>query len=460
MTIKSILFILIAFFFNTSKIIAQITFEKSYALQVVSEGNSVKQTLDGGYIVAGTYVTKTSDSGVVEWIYPKKTSYVNTTSDSGFILISNNTNIIFTKLNKLGDTIWTSLFTEGVWAREAYSIEQTNDGGYIVAGRFQDVAGSGMMLLKLSNTGIKQWKKTFMEPTSAAFCYGRSVHQTADGGYIIAGYTYINFYDSTAHKDVFVVKTDSVGNNQWMKNYGSSKDEYIYEIHELPNGEFIMAGSQYDSLSTSSKMFALKLNAQGDTIWTGTYKTSYESELKSIWPTTDGSFIGVGSSNESTSGGKKNLSVIKINASGTLIWDKEFGGIENDYGNAIQQTIDGGYIMTGATDQNTSSFGKMYLIKLDSSGNLNYPLTNQFIENNHSNISIFPNPASKDIHLFLPFEQATLRVFSSNGLLILNKELKKGLNHLSLSMCKAGIYFIEIRNEKGVLKTEQLFVEN
>ena len=209
----------------------------------------------------------------------KSADYVNTTTDSGYILVSNNGNVLFTKLDKLGDTVWTNVYAEGLWAREAYSIEQTSDGGYIVAGRYQDFSGSGMMLLKLNSSGGKVWRKTFSESTSAGFCYGRSVHQTSDGGYILAGYTEMDYYDTTRHTNFFVVKTDSAGNSQWIKHHGGSENEYAFEIHPIANGNYILAGRQYDSLSNGTNMYLLKLNALGDTIWTHSYGGTFESEL-------------------------------------------------------------------------------------------------------------------------------------------------------------------------------------
>ena len=202
--------------FNSSN--AQITFDKTYGSLADEEGNAVMQTWDGGYIMGDSRnLIKTSDSGIVEWSKPIPASYVNITSDSGYILLHNNGDIDFTRVDQQGNTIWTTTYSNGLWAREAFSIEQTADGGFIAGGRFQDFSGSGMMLLKLNALGGISWKKTFWEPTSAAFCYGRAVHQTPDGGYILAGYTHINHYDSTRHKDIYVVKTDSVGTSQWIK---------------------------------------------------------------------------------------------------------------------------------------------------------------------------------------------------------------------------------------------------
>ena len=86
------------------------------------------------------------------WTKPYPSDYVNLTVDSGFILIHSSGDIQITKVNNMGDVLWTSSYEEGIWAREGYAIEQTLDGGYIIGGRFQDFAGSGMMLLKLDQT--------------------------------------------------------------------------------------------------------------------------------------------------------------------------------------------------------------------------------------------------------------------------------------------------------------------
>ena len=205
---------------------AQIRFEKVYGSNFFEEAKSVKQSPDGGYIIGGTNLVKVDAYGTEEWSMPLASSYVNTTDNQGYILInSNSPTITFTKVDLNGITVWQTNYSEGIWANHGRYIEQVDDGGYIVAGNFQSVTGSGMLLLKLDPLGNKLWQRTFSEATSAAFCHGFSTQQTSDKGFIIAGYTYIDYYTESRHKDVFIVKTDSLGNEQWRKSFGGEMDD-------------------------------------------------------------------------------------------------------------------------------------------------------------------------------------------------------------------------------------------
>lgn len=436
---------------------AQITFEKTYGGVLTEVGKSVRQTFDGGYIIGGTNLVKTNDSGVVEWTKPYPSEYANTTSDSGYILIHNDDDIYFTKVNQIGDTVWSTSYTAGLWAREGYSIEETSDGGYIVAGRFQDFSGSGMMLLKLNALGGVSWRKAWSEPTSAGFCYGLSAHETADSGFIIAGYTYIDYYDSNKHKDVFVVKTDSLGNQQWRRNYGGNTDEFGYDIQQTTAGNYLVAGSQYDTATSRPKMYLLKLNVVGDTIWSKRYKDLSMSELKSVWQTTDGSYVVAGSSDASNPGSWTSLSVLKLDTSGTVIWDKEYGGDDFDYANEIRQTSDGGYIVTGLSDLGGPANGDMYLIKLDSLGNRSYPVS--LTETTaRSGIVLYPNPSNGIIYIRSAVSNASIRIFNLEGKEVWSNDIMEGENVIDSKYLTTGIYLYHLQVKQEVIKTGKLFI--
>ena len=447
-----------ALFFLNFMALAQITFERTYPLQVASVGNSVKQTLDGGYVVGGTYVTKTNDSGRVEWIYPKPADYINTTVDSGYIVIQNAGDIFFTKLDKRGDSTWRKSYGAGLWAREGNAIEQTADGGYIVAGRFQDFSGSGMMLLKLNQQGGVSWKKTFWEATSAAFAYGQSVHQTSDGGYIMAGYTYKDYYTSSQHKDVMLVKTDSLGSSQWTRYYGGTADEYAYSAQITPSG-YIVAGSQYDSVSSATNMFLLKLNTQGDTLWTKTFGGTFESEFKSVALTTDGGYILTGSSNISSSGGTSNVSVVKVDSTGNIRWTKEFGGIDTDKGNEILQTTDGGFILTGLANSNSTSTGVMYLIKMDSLGNTILPMSILQSHSRASAIKLYPNPTNGTVTILTKIENSIIHIYNLEGKEVQKQILVAGSNTLHFHSLSKGIYTHRIYKGLDLIEQGKIYLK-
>jgi len=274
-------------------------------------GYSVQQTSDGGYIITGT-------KGF--W----STSYV--------YLIKTNVN---------GDTTWTKIFG-GTGSDSGYSVQQTSDGGYIIAG--YNGYSYSVYLIKTDANGNQVWTKT-----NRAFSYGYSVQQTSDGGYIITG--------EWLYPYVYLIKTNANGDTIWAKTYGRTCG---YSVQQTSDGGYIITGNRYGGV------YLIKTNANGDTIWTKTFGGTGNGY--SVRQTSDGGYIIAGYTSSFGAGGY-DVYLIKTNANGDTIWTKTFGGTGNDCGYSVQQTLDGGYIIAGYT----SSFGAggydVYLIKTDANGN-------------------------------------------------------------------------------------------
>lgn len=452
------LFVLTIFLFDSGY--AQITFEKSYGPTYFQQGKSVKQTPDGGYILVGTNdLIKTNDSGVVEWTKPYPADVVDVTADSNYIIMRNYGDIYFTKVDKIGDTIWSTVYDQGLWAREGHHIKQTNDGGFIVTGRFQDFSGSGMMMLKLNSIGGVSWKRAFWEPTSAAFAYGQSVLQTADNGYIMAGHTYINYYDSSRHMDIMLVKTDSTGAQQWIKYIGDSTiEERAYSMQETVGGGYILAGSRLDSATSAKQMYLLKLDQLGDTIWTRTYGSNHTSEFKSVVETNDFGYILTGYSNIVTNGGAYDVELRKVDSNGNTQWTRLYGGIDDDKANEIQQTTDGGYIITGYTNSSAFNNGNVYLLKLNESGDLVYP-TAVYGFHIQPKVLIYPNPSTGFINIDSEIANASIRIFSLKGREVFSQELKKGKNRLDITYLAKGSYLYQLSAGSEIVQNGKFLIE-
>ena len=354
-----------------STIEAQITFEKTYGTAAFEEANSIRQTLDGGYILGGTNLVKVNDTGAQEWSQPYPALFASPTSDTGYILIDGGSSLMtFTKVASNGDTIWQTDYSEGLWSNEGEYIEQVQDGGYIVAGRFQSFTGSGMLLLKLDSEGKKVWQKTFSETTSAGFNYGFSAQETQDNGFIIAGYSNINHYDSTRHRDVIIVKTDSVGNEQWREFYGGINDDQGSFVKQDADGNFFISGTTHSyGTAAGSNMYLIKLNGLGDSLWTQTYGGSLDETATGLWPTNDGGCIMVGSTVSFTSGDQDGY-MVKTDSDGNELWTKEYGGLGIQVIQSVQQTADGGYAMAGYTNSTGAGDFDMFMLKTDSLGDI------------------------------------------------------------------------------------------
>jgi hypothetical protein len=443
------------------KLSAQITFEKTFGTVLTEEAKSIRQTVDGGYIIGGTNLVKIDEYGVEEWSKPYPSLFANLTSDSGYILItSSSPDIFFTKVDAIGDTLWQTNFREGVWANEGNYIEQTEDGGFIVTGRFQSVTGSGMMLLKLSSTGNKVWRRAFSEATSAGFCEGYSVQQTSDKGYILTGTSYINYYDSTRNEDVFIVKTDSLGNEQWRRFFGGSNDDAGYSVRQDNANNYLIAG-RTNSYNTNfgSNMYLIKLDSNGDSLWTNTYGGDYMETATGLWLTKDNGYILSGSSNTFSNGDFDGY-VVKTDNNGDTLWTNHYGGIGIDALSSVQETSDNGYVLAGMTNSMGAGGLDMYVLKTDSLGNV---LNQNSIANNNGinlNVRIYPNPSRGRIVVSSNEKYSSIQIINVLGKTIYANMSPSLETSIDLSKHEKGIYLYQIKlNKPSSMKSGKIVIE-
>jgi hypothetical protein len=250
-------------------------------------------------------------------------------------------------------------------------IQQTNDGGFIVTGRSfsndGDVSGNhgeaDLWVVKLNNTGTIDWQKS-LGGTDREIAY--SIQQTMDGGYIVAGFSRSNDGDVSGNHgnaDFWVVKLSSVGTIEWQKSLGGSLDDYAYSILQTNDGGYIVAGFSNSNDGDVSgnhggnDFWVVKLNNTGTIEWQKSLGGSTEDIGAFIQQTSDGGYIlsGTSLSNDGDVSGNHNAQdcwVVKLTSLGTIEWQKSLGGSLADSGGPIQQTNDGGYILSGFSSSN------------------------------------------------------------------------------------------------------------
>ncbi|SMC63143.1 autotransporter outer membrane beta-barrel domain-containing protein [Moheibacter sediminis] len=344
---------------------------------------SIQQTSDGGYIVAGRStssangdVTGTNKGEFDSWIV---------------------------KFDASGNKVWDKLYG-GSGSDGASFIQQTSDGGYIIAGYSTssangDVTGTNKgdgdcWIVKLDASGNKIWDKLY---GGSAEDSTNSIQQTSDGGYIIAGTSQSSASGdvsdtSNGNNDYWIVKLDASGNKIWDKLYGGSGIDLASSIQQTTDGGYIIAGTSQSSASGdvtdtsngNNDYWIVKLDASGNKIWDKLYGGSGNDWANSIQKTTDGGYIVAGYSDSSASGDVSGISkgirdywVLKLDAAGNKSWDKLYGGNSIDDAFSVQQTADGGYIIAGYSLSSASGdvsgtnkgFGDYWIVKLDASGN-------------------------------------------------------------------------------------------
>jgi len=204
-----------------------------------------------------------------------------------------------------------------------------------------------------------EWSRTF---DGGGSDWGYSVQQTSDGGYIIAGITYSR---GDGYGDVYLIKTDSNGNLQWSRTFGGSSTDWGESVYQTADGGYIVVGEANSFGVNGSDVYLIKTDPDGNLLWNRTFGGENYDWGESVQQTADGGYIIVGVTNSSGSG-RNDVYIIKTDSNGNLQWSKTLGSSEDDVGFSVQQTDDGGYIIAGGTNSSKAGYD-VWLIKLKSS---------------------------------------------------------------------------------------------
>lgn len=398
---KSIRLIISFFFAFTCSIHLNAQWTKIYGGNGEDNAYLILQTADGGYIVAGdthsfesltTYlwILKIDLNGAVEWQnlyssgYYKNLLTIQQASDGGYIVGSNGSSfykkneIWFSKLGSSGN-----IDEIGSYARvidsDANFIQQTSDGGFILTGTIflSEEKKNDIWVAKLTSTGNIEWQRTYggSENDNA-----RSLQQTSDGGYIVAGDT--NSFGAQG-SSIWILKLFSTGTLDWQRKYGRIGQESARSIQQTDDGGYILGGLAYSS-GSEEDVWVLKLNASGNIEWQRTYGGSNKDYIYDIHQTGDGGYI-VGANTLSFGAGGKDFWMLKLTILGNIEWQKTFGTSLDEEAYSIQQTNDGGYIVAGGISSFSSGLNDFLILKLLPDGNTG--LGCRFIEDSDARVS-------------------------------------------------------------------------
>ena len=351
-------------------------------------GFSVQQTTDEGYIIAGStesfgagdcdvWLIKTDENGDMVWnrtfggsAYDSSAS-VQLTNDGGYVVIGYTwssgagSDVWLIKTDDNGTQSWNRTFG-GIRDDKGYSIWPTIDFGYIIVGETWSLnMGGDVWMIKTDVNGNEQWNKTF---GGVKVDHGYAIQQTIDEGYIIAGSTE-SF--GAGDFDVWLIKTDAEGNEMWDKTFGRGGFDQGLSVQQTTDGGYIITGSQTDSSDGRQNVWLIKTDTNGNEQWNTTFGGTQDDYGYAVQQTADAGYILVGETWASGAGGE--VWLIKVNADGERIWDKTYGGTYTDWGVSIQQTTDEGYIITGSTMSFGAEYQDVLLIKTDENGTISDP---------------------------------------------------------------------------------------
>lgn len=246
---------------------------------------------------------------------------------------------------------------------------QTSDQGYILAGMIYDDMGMGdtdVFVVKTDAEGNMQWNQTFGSPELYADDGAYSVVQASDGGFIIGGWLSSSSISST---DFWLIKTDVNGNMEWNKTYGGTGEEKAYSIISTVDGGYALLGTNSPYGTSHRDVWLVKTDQNGDMQWNKTYNIAEYDSGRAVVQTVDGGFAIAGGT---SSGADSNFLLIKTNASGETEWNQTYGGLGGESAYSLVQTGDGGYALAGVYTPSGSFKPDMWLVKTNSSGNMEW----------------------------------------------------------------------------------------
>lgn len=440
-------------------------------------GLGIIQTSDGGYAISGRstttnvlglgltdgYIVKLSSAGVVQWnralggYEMDEFRSIVQTPDGGLVAAGysstfcfgiGNSDVYVVKLDISGNIQWTRN-VGGSGSDFGSKIVQTIDGGFVIAGSTTSYGqgNSDVYCVKLNSSGVLQWTTTV---GGSQWDSGASIIQTADGGFIIAGQT-TSF--GSGMEDFYVVKIDGNGNLSWTRTIGGSGTDQALDIIQTSTGDYVIAGWTNSYGAGNYDFYAVKLNNNGNLMWTRTIGGAGFEKAYSLTIDSDGGYVITGSSS-SFNWGSGAMYIVKLDTNGNTCANHGTGGVVGSGG----VSSSGGSTGTGG---NTATGG----VSGTGGGTLNLCFTTGIIEVNNlsEELKVFPNPSSgifKVNTLKLPYSKYSLHVWNILGEQIFNKEDFGAEEEtiIDLSSQPKGIYFIKAYDSRNQF-IQKLIVE-
>jgi hypothetical protein len=426
----------------------------------------VLETVDGGFILSGrtnysptdvdAWLVKTNSAGDVEWsrtLGGGQTEIANEVvlrPGGGYAMIglttsygAGNEDVYFATVTAQGDAQ-----SFNYWGGASYDVGHdltpTTDGGFIIGGETRSF-GSGWMdfyLIKANETGAEQWTQTFGGPEPDV-CY--AVQQVSDG-YALAGYT--TSYGA-GEADAWLVRTNSAGQMLWSRTFGWGTNDVAYDMIATSDGGFALAGHTQSGGSGDRDFYLVKTDGNGTLQWNHTYGGQYDEFCNSVQQTSDGGYILTGST--SSFGSNGDIWLARVSSTGALLWSRTFGGSGAEDALTVDVISNGGFILGGMT----TSFGAIdwdiWLVRTGPDPALGANDAPPALPTSTS-LHVYPNPFNPvaTISFDLPREvTGRLVVYDELGreaATLMNGRLSAGHHQMQLngSAWSSGVYFVQL----------------
>lgn len=410
-----------AWVLKVNSITGKLIWSRTFGTDVLEQAHWIEATADGGMVVLGF--------------------------SNGLLPRQGRHDYLLFKLDADGNEEWMKL--HGGRLRDiGFCVHKAHGAGYVLAGysKTDNIRGD-IRVYRVDDAGELVWDSLYQSPFVD---YGHQISKTPDGGYLIVGSESGFYYPSSLdhgkdNAEVFLIKTDSSGAELWRKTYGGRKHDMGRALAAAPGGGWYLFGSTQSEGQGSFDQFLIRINEDGDSLWSRTYGGAEWDYGNSIDVDGDGNLYLLGTTNSLGNTGSPDILLQKTDPQGNVIWALTLGGNQSDYGFQVRALPEGGCLLTGST--RSFGFGEqdVYLARVSTDGRIEYFMDEAIIEN-----IVYPNPVRDHTTIDptpvlgpIAFEW---RVYDAAGRLIVRENVGSGqTTSISNEKLPAGIYLYEIR---------------
>lgn len=352
-----------------------------------------------------------------------------------------------TQFNIGGDTIWKKVYGKDTLQEIPQFFIRTTDNGYAIIGQSIVEANNGdVYLIKTDSSGNFEWEQYY---GGGAYDSGSSLLQTEDNGFMMLGWTR-SF--GAGQRDFYLIKTDSIGNQQWQRTYGGGNNDSGQHIIKLSDNNYLLCGA---SALTSGVGRLIKIDNLGNIIWNKTYHYDQQPSSEIFWAIEleDGSIISTGITDKQ---GESNAGwLLKADSAGNMLWQRKYNkNYSIDLFYDVIKTSDNGFLLSGFAFNLDYNNQDAWLLKVDSIGCAYEDCTVGIEEEIPLFVIVYPNPAKTEITVS-GYSPSYLKLVNTVGQTV--SESKS--NKVSVADLSDGLYVLQMFDAKGQqVKTEKVIV--
>lgn len=414
---------------------AQTTWRRTYGGYGSNVGNSVRETTDGGFIIAGStgsfggdgdaYVVKTDASGLPQWTHVYGGSGIQTgvacqELSDGYVLAGTTSvgdhggyDMFLVRTDQSGNVIWQRTYGTPAW--DICNDMQVTSNGFVLVGTSYENNAGDAFVVRTDFNGDTLWTKMI---GGQQFDQAQGVCVTTDDGVVVTGATSMASGDMNA----FVTKLNPAGGNDWFTTFGGDSLDYFYSAVETPDGGFVCSGGT-NSYSNVKQVLLAKVDMGGESLWQQEFGSMGDSEGREIQLNLNGDYA-IASYNSFNNAGGKDMVLLIVSTSGYVLLGKNYGGLGDEEGNSLQVLPDGGYVIAGTTQEYGPGIQSIYVVRADSAGETDDDTVYEMFDDtgvnnsptiNEQEVSIYPNPASSECHFSMNLQVSSIQIIDVLG---------------------------------------------